>query len=372
MNTSPLAKFNSESDKGITDAPIAQAVGRLREVLAEMKKSETWKQIVEPREAVFARFQPIFQPAYIQGLTADELRPFFYFENNHHWTGLFRQVNRVCSDMPRLREVLLKMTDETRAIEDRLDEVGGAVVGLGKAIITGILTVTFPAKYGVWNNVSESGLIKLGIFPDFERGMSFGARYSRINTILRRLADALGIDLWTLDALWWQLERGNEPPVLSMGTDESIVGPRPAASAQFGLERHLHDFLYDNWAHTELGRDWSIFAQPGEPDAGYEYACPVGKIDILARHRTEKKWLVVELKRNDTSDSVVGQILRYMGWVRQHLAEPGEEVHGLVIARTGDLALQYAISAVAELRFMTYEVEFKLIPASLASGASSR
>jgi hypothetical protein len=372
MNTSPSAEVNSESDKGITDAAIAQAAGRLREVLAEMKKSETWKQIVEPRDAVFARFQPIFQPAYIQVLTAEELRPFFYFENNHHWTGLFRQVNRVCSDMPRLREVLLKLTDETRAIEDRLDEVGGVVVGLGKAIITAILTVGFPAKYGVWNNVSEGGLIKLGIFPDFERGVSFGARYSRINAILRRLADTLSIDLWTLDALWWQLGRGNDPPVLGAGTDASIVEPQSATSAQFGLERHLHDFLYDNWAHTELGRDWEIFAQPGEPDAGYEYACPVGKIDILARHRTEKKWLVVELKRNNTSDSVVGQILRYMGWVRQHVAEPGDKVHGLIIARIGDFALQYAISAVPELRFMTYKVGFELIPASLVSGASSQ
>jgi len=55
-----------------------------------------------------------------------------------------------------------------------------------------------------------------------------------------------------------------------------------------------------------------------------------------------EKWLVVELKRNDTSDSVVGQVLRYMGWIRQHLADPGDEVHGLIIAREGDEALHYA------------------------------
>ena len=98
------------------------------------------------RDAVFARFQPIFEPAHIPKLTFEEFKPFFYFENNHHWTSLFRQVNRVCSDMPRLRDALLVLLDETRPINARLDEVGEAIKGMGKAIITGILTVAYPAK----------------------------------------------------------------------------------------------------------------------------------------------------------------------------------------------------------------------------------
>jgi RecB family endonuclease NucS len=80
----------------------------------------------------------------------------------------------------------------------------------------------------------------------------------------------------------------------------------------------------------------------------------------LAKHRRDTKWLVVELKRDDTSDAVVGQVLRYMGWVRQHLAQLGEEVQGLIIAREGDAALQYAISGVPNLSFQIYEVEFRL------------
>jgi len=43
-----------------------------------------------------------------------------------------------------------------------------------------------------------------------------------------------------------------------------------------------------------------------------------------------------------------------MGWVRKHLAESNEEVHGLIIARVGDEALSYAVSAVPNLKFMTY------------------
>jgi hypothetical protein len=49
-----------------------------------------------------------------------------------------------------------------------------------------------------------------------------------------------------------------------------------------------------------------------------------------------------------------------MGWVRQHLAELGDEVRGLVVARVPDEALQYAISLVPALSFQIYEVEFRL------------
>lgn len=44
---------------------------------------------------------------------------------------------------------------------------------------------------------------------------------------------------------------------------------------------------------------------------------------------------MIELKRDKSSDAVVGQILRYMGWVQKHLAENGELVSGLIIATEG-------------------------------------
>jgi RecB family endonuclease NucS len=160
------------------------------------------------------------------------------------------------------------------------------------------------------------------------------------------------------------LRQGDVVPgqgVMQLANDPKTPG---LVSPQFfGLERHLHDFLFDNWDSLELGRDWEIYGIPGDEEAGYEFPCPpVGRIDILAKHRTKKKWLIVELKRNDTSDAVVGQALRYMGWVRQHLAEAGDEIHGLIIAREGDDALRYAVSGVPNLTFQVYEVEFRLMP----------
>ena len=134
------------------------------------------------------------------------------------------------------------------------------------------------------------------------------------------------------------------------------------AAPAFGLERHLQDFLFDNWSETSLGGDWDVYTRPGEPDAGYEFATQVGPIDLLARHKSGKRWLVVELKRNKTSDQVVGQILRYMGWIKKHVAEADETVEGLVIAQQGDKKMHYAISAVPDLSFMAYKVDFHLLP----------
>ncbi len=69
---------------------------------------------------------------------------------------------------------------------------------------------------------------------------------------------------------------------------------------------------------------------------------------------------MVELKRAQTSDDTVGQVLRYMGWVGSHLAESGESVEGLIIAHDNDARLHYALMGAPGVRLMLYEVQFDL------------
>ena len=59
---------------------------------------------------------------------------------------------------------------------------------------------------------------------------------------------------------------------------------------------------------------------------------------------------------------VIGQIARYMGYVRSHLAMPGQSVEGLIITSETDEALRYAVAAFPGLQLMTYEVTFELNP----------
>lgn len=59
-------------------------------------------------------------------------------------------------------------------------------------------------------------------------------------------------------------------------------------------------------------------------------------IDILAVERESGSFIVIELKKGRPSDQVVGQILRYMGWVKKNLCKDGQGIKGVVICRDPD------------------------------------
>ncbi len=359
----------------MTAAINAEALGRLREVLATADNFPDIESIISARDQVLGRYSPMFQPNAIGSIEEDTLRSFLYIENNMHWSGLYRHVNRVCADMHATRLALSALVDENQPIQSRL-EPATEIKGMGKAIITAILHVAYPQKYGVWNNASESALVELGMFPDVPRGASFGERYAAINAVLTAAADALKVDLWTLDALWWIVVGESDGASTKKDSDASELVADPidpseplvAREVRFALERHLQNFLLDNWNATSLGRDWQVFARPGEPDAGYEFPTQIGRIDLLARHRSDNRWLVIELKRDLSSDAAVGQVLRYIGWVEAELAEPGDAVEGLIIALSGDEKLHYAVKAAPRLSFMSYEVDFRLVPEPKVGG----
>ena len=92
-----------------------------------------------------------------------------------------------------------------------------------------------------------------------------------------------------------------------------------------------------------------------------QYQSDTGPIDILAISKDKQEYLVVELKKGRTSDVVVGQTLRYMGFVKNELATNGENVRGIVIALEDDLRLRNALSMVPAIDFFRYQVNFKLI-----------
>jgi len=67
-----------------------------------------------------------------------------------------------------------------------------------------MLLLAFPDRYGVWNGTSEPEMRDRGVWPVFPRGASAGVRYEIVNSVLLQLAQKMDIDLWTLDAVWWQ------------------------------------------------------------------------------------------------------------------------------------------------------------------------
>lgn len=145
-------------------------------------------------------------------------------------------------------------------------------------------------------------------------------------------------------------------PVIQVKGDPEVEDP-----VAFAMEKHLEAFLVTNWNQTPLSKEFDIFQEDGEM-VGQQYPTDTGPIDILAVSKDKKRLMVVELKRGRASDVVVGQILRYMGYIKGQVAEPDQSVEGVVIALEDDVKLKWALAAVPSVTFYRYQVSFKLIP----------
>ena len=127
--------------------------------------------------------------------------------------------------------------------------------------------------------------------------------------------------------------------------------------AQFALEVHLEEFMEENWSRLDFGvplrLDWHDGGVPGR-----QYDTDVGTIDFLCKDASTGDFWVIELKRGRSSDRVVGQIARYMGWVQEHLAN-GQPVHGLIVTHEQDERLRYAVRMLPNVQAWTYRVNFE-------------
>jgi restriction system protein len=137
-------------------------------------------------------------------------------------------------------------------------------------------------------------------------------------------------------------------------TDSTIESP-----SEFALEKHLEEFLIQNWKSTDIGQYYDIYEDDGEI-VGQQYPSDTGQIDILAISKDKKTIAVVELKKGRASDVVVGQVQRYMGFVKEELAENNQSVRGIIIAFEDDKRIKRALSVAPNIDFYTYEINFKL------------
>jgi hypothetical protein len=125
----------------------------------------------------------------------------------------------------------------------------------------------------------------------------------------------------------------------------------------FYMEKQLEDFKIRNWDETEFGEKYELIFQDGELKS-QQYSTSIGPIDILAKDKNTGSHVVIELKRDQTSDDTVGQVARYMGWVKEELNDP--DVRGIIVAGSFDQRLHYAGQMVPNVDVFLYQVDFKL------------
>src|SRR5918911_199863 len=178
-----MCPSDTESNPTLNHLPVEAAAPVLRTILKRAESGEddylNIKTILQARDEVLPRYQELFSPQNLDSLTAEEFRYFLHFKNNRHWAALQRMGPAVTEDMPRLREALQILLDESRPIRERLNDLVPArgpafVPRLGKAILTPILLISHPNQYAVWNQVSEGAMKALDLWPELDRGLPFG------------------------------------------------------------------------------------------------------------------------------------------------------------------------------------------------------
>jgi hypothetical protein len=139
---------------------------------------------------------------------------------------------------------------------------------------------------------------------------------------------------------------------IEVKTEGSIV-----SSGLFYMEQQLEDFIIENWENTELGEKYDLIYEEGALKS-QQYVTDIGRIDILAKDKVNGNYVVIELKKNQTSDDTVGQILRYMGWVSEKKGD--KAVKGIIVAGKYDEKLYYAQQMMKDIDVFLYEVNFSL------------
>lgn len=138
----------------------------------------------------------------------------------------------------------------------------------------------------------------------------------------------------------------------------------------FPVESHLRDFIANNiGAITVNGHRLKLYVDENGRD-GVEYPTDVGPIDILAVDGDDN-FVVFELKLSRGADKAMGQISRYMGWVKRNLAED-KGVKGVIAAKKVDEKLKYASSTIPDISLFEYELNFKIQEVNIGEEMGNR
>lgn len=124
----------------------------------------------------------------------------------------------------------------------------------------------------------------------------------------------------------------------------------------FPIEANLRDFLIRN-LHTVKDKKLKLYVDENGRD-GKEYPTSVGPIDILTIDE-EGNFIVFELKLSRGADKALGQLLRYMGWIKKNLAKE-KKVKGVIVANKMDEKIKYAVIATTDIALYEYEMKFEL------------
>ncbi|MBU2520577.1 MAG: DUF91 domain-containing protein [Nanoarchaeota archaeon] len=129
------------------------------------------------------------------------------------------------------------------------------------------------------------------------------------------------------------------------------------------LEPKQRKIYYPRQTHVSENNLESIVAErlddiePGLRLIKRQYSIPpVGRIDLYCKDKNGDL-VVIELKKFRAKDySIMDQITKYMGWIKENEAKPGQEVRGIIIVAQKNERLEYASKVVQNLQVKTFSL----------------
>ena len=149
--------------------------------------------------------------------------------------------------------------------------------------------------------------------------------------------------------MWYHLYDQNNDP-LPCKDREGIK-----YASRFPNESALRDYLSQNLHLIEPG----LTLYNRDNISGIEYQAGSGRIDLLAIDKNNIL-VVIELKLAESKDKVMGQLLRYKGWVANNLSEANSYVRGMIIGYDVSPDLYLAASQVQNVELFKYSLSVKI------------
>jgi MoxR-like ATPase len=223
-----LATFYAERNiPCLPSTNLDSAVQSLKSLKVNPRIQQDLSEEIANKERVLNRFQSLFSPEKVAGISEEDVIDFLHREHNGHWKGLHGYKEEIRKKFDLFRSALAILVDDNDPVDRRLDTIRpkngqNLAPGAKEGILTAVLLVEYPEKYGVWNDLSADALKSLEIWPAFKRGATFGERYLTINEVLRTLSQETGVDLWTLDSLIRLTKETGKSPIVSILTRRAV------------------------------------------------------------------------------------------------------------------------------------------------------
>jgi len=341
-----------------------------------VNSSETKKRWLDHRRKASEENHIWIQPNAIQKMSDSEIETKFleYYRSGGGRQSL-NQIyrDRIIRDKRRFRKMMLYLLNEAIDIKERIDKVLEGeyrIEGFGRAIATSFLMDYDPDNYCLWNNKTDMGFSVLG-WKVYEGRDYRSSAYLKVLMGLKKLKDLgpeLNLTFEDVDLFLHTIAAEDEGKEAVKAVIEGMEFPTPiereqertsegVESMEFVMEKYLEEFIEANFARINFGAKLELYQD--EENSGRQYSTPIGNIDLLAVDKEKKEFVVLELKKGRSSDVVIGQILRYMGWVKENLAKDWE-VKGIIIVKEKDERLEYALKLMANVGLFKYNVSFDI------------